>query len=121
MHIGGAHSVASTVKSYKNLMRGHINRYYFMRKHHGNAAVHVFRVIMSLGALLRLLKYLAVWLGRPDRRPEAGPKIRAYRDILMLGIAARPEALPDALQRESTQCDFAAVRHPEAKPAGAAV
>ena len=106
MHIGGAHSVASNVKSHGNLIRSHINRYYFIRKHYGNVAVHVFRVIMSVGATLRLLKYAAVWLVSPDRRPEAGPKVEAYWKVVLLGAAAHPEDLPDDLRRENADFDL---------------
>ncbi len=113
MHIGGAHSVESNVKSHRNLIRSHINRYYFIRKHYGNVAVHVFRLIMSAGAMLRLLKYAAVWLVSPDRRPEAGPKVEAYPKILLLGLAARPDELPDELRRESTDFNFVPARNPE--------
>ena len=108
MHIGGAHSVASNVKSHKNLIRSHINRYYFIRKHYGNVAVHVFRLIMSVGAMLRLLNYAAVWLVSPDRRPEAGPKVEAYWKIMLLGAAAHPEDLPEELRRENA--DFGSFR-----------
>jgi GT2 family glycosyltransferase len=113
MHFGGAHSVVSNVKSLRNLMRSHINRYYFIRKHYGNVAVHVFRPIMSAGAMLRLLKYAAVWLVSPDRRPEAGPKVEAYWKIVLLGAAAHPEDLPDELRRESTDFNFVPARNPE--------
>jgi len=118
MHIGGAHSVASSVKSYSNLIRGHINRYYFMRKHYGNAAVHLFRLIMTLGATVRLLKYVAVWLVSPDRRPEAGPKVAAYGKIVLLGAASHPEDLPDDLRRESSDIDFVPARHPDVQDPG---
>jgi GT2 family glycosyltransferase len=106
MHIGGAHSVASNVKSYGNLIRSHINRCYFIRKHYGNAALHVFRLIMSVGAMLRLLNYAAVWLVSPDRRPEAGPKVEAYWKIVLLGAVAFPEDLPDDLRRENENFDL---------------
>ena len=106
MHIGGAHSAVSNVKSFRNLIRSHINRYYFIRKHYGNGAVHMFRPIMSVGAMLRLLNYGAVWLFSPDRRPEAGPKVRAYWNIMLLGAAAHPEELPDDLRGESAASDL---------------
>ncbi len=102
MHIRGAHSSLPGVKSFVNLIRSHINRYYFIRKHYGNGAVQVFRLIMSVGAMLRLLKYVAVWLVSPNRRPEAGPKLAAYWKIMLLGAAAHPEDLPDDLRHEST-------------------
>jgi GT2 family glycosyltransferase len=105
MHIGGAHSVTSKVKSRGNLLRSHLNRYYFVRKHYGDVALQAFRFIMSAGAALRLLNSTAVWLVSPRRRAEAWPKIDAYWRIVLQGAAARPERLPEELQRE--YADFA--------------
>jgi GT2 family glycosyltransferase len=103
MHIGGEHSHSTKVKSYSNLIRSHINRYYFMRKHYSDVAFHMFRLIMSVGGMFRLLNYVAVWLATPDRRPEAKPKIRAYWKIVLMGLAAHPEKLPDYLLRENVK------------------
>jgi len=102
MHIGGANRVAS----HRNIMRGNTNRYYFIRKHSGNAAVHVFRLIMSAGAMLRLLNYTAVWLVSPDRRPEAGPKVTAYWKTVLLGAAAHPEDPTEELRREKANAEL---------------
>ena len=101
VHIGNAHSVARAVKSYKILVRYHVNRYYFFRKHYGSAAVQALRPIMSLGALFRLMNYCGVWLLSPDRRPEAGPKVQAFWKVILLGAAVRPDSLPEDLQREN--------------------
>ncbi len=101
MHIGGPHSVQPGPKTYGNLLRNHINRYYFFRKHYGSAAMHVLRPIMSVGAAVRLLNYGAIWLLVPDRRPESGPKIAAYLKVFALGFAARPDGLPDDLRLEN--------------------
>jgi GT2 family glycosyltransferase len=105
MHIGGAHSSQPGVKSYKNLVRNHINRYYFIRKHYGNASLQAFRPIVSVGAMLRLVNYIAVWLLSPDRRPEAAVKVKAYWKIMLIGASARPDSLPDELQRENDVFD----------------
>jgi GT2 family glycosyltransferase len=110
MHIGGELSIVSPVKSYGNLMRSHINRYYFINKHYGNRAGHMFRLTMSVGAVLRLLNYLAVWLVNPGRRPEAGPKIRAFAKIALLGVATRPDALPPWLRAENEIASSGALR-----------
>ncbi len=104
-HVRGEHSNAPGVKAYKNLTRSNINRYYFMRKNYGPAALLAFRPVMSFSALLRLLTYCAVWLLSPTRRAEAGPKIEAFWKIMLLGVAARPEALPEDLRRESDVFD----------------
>jgi GT2 family glycosyltransferase len=103
MHIGGTLSGpgAIRVKTHRNLIRAHVNRYYFIRKHYGNRAVNVFRLIMSTGATLRLLKYGAVWLVSPNRRAEAWPKVTAYWNIVLLGAAPHPEGLPEELRREN--------------------
>jgi N-acetylglucosaminyl-diphospho-decaprenol L-rhamnosyltransferase len=100
MHIGGAHSSLRGVKSFNNLMRSNINRYYFVRKHFGNGSLQLFRLIMSLGITLRLLNYIFVWFSNPDRRAEAGTKIRAYWNVVLLGAAAHPEELTDDLRRD---------------------
>jgi GT2 family glycosyltransferase len=105
MHIGGPHSSQPGVKAYKDLVRNHINRYYFIRKHCGSAALQVLRPFMSAGAMLRLLNYLTVWLLSPNRRPEATIKVKAYWKIMLLGTSVRPDALPDELQRENDVFD----------------
>jgi GT2 family glycosyltransferase len=102
MHIGGANRVAS----HRNLVMSHINRYYFIRKHYGNVAVHVFRLIMSVGAMLRLLTYAAVWLVSADRRREAEPKVTAYWKTVLLGAAAHPEDQPEELRREKANSEL---------------
>jgi GT2 family glycosyltransferase len=117
MHIRGLHSSLPGVKSFGNLLRSHINRYYFIRKHYGYRALRMFRLIMSAGAMLRLVKYAIVWLLSPGRRPEARPKVAAYWKVLLLGAAAHPEELPEDLRRESTNSNFAPVRCPEVKAA----
>ena len=91
-----------------------MNRYYFIRKHHGRVAFHAFRVIMSLRRMLRLLKFLIVWLVNPSRRPEAKAKIWAPSVLpLLLGLAARPDEPPDELRRESTDFNFVPAVNPE--------
>ena len=100
MHIGGPHSVQLGVKSYKNIVQMYVNRYYFFRKHYGDAAVLALRPLVTTGALLRVLNYLAVWFLSNKRRREAEVKISAYLRIMLLGLARRPDALPDALRRE---------------------
>lgn len=100
MHVGGAHSNAPGVKSRRNLLRSHLNRYYFIRKHYGKASFHAFRAIMSIGTALRAIRYAAIWLLSPIRRGEAGPKVGVYTDLVLRGFMAHPEDLPDELRRD---------------------
>jgi GT2 family glycosyltransferase len=105
MHVRGEHSSKPGVKSYNNLVRSHINRYYFVRKHYGSFALQGFRAVMSFGAMLRLLTYIGVWFVAPDRRPEAGLKIKAYWKIMLLGFSPRPDGLPEDLRRANDVFD----------------
>ncbi len=75
MHIGGPTSVQPGVKTYNNLVRNHINRYYFFRKHYGTAALQALRPIMSLGALLRLVNYGAAWIFCRNGGPKPVPNL----------------------------------------------
>ena len=100
-HIGGDHSINTAVKSYDALVRSHINRYFFFRKHYGALAQALLRPIMTLGACLRLLKFFVLYCLAPSRRPEAGPKIRAFARIALLGFALQPWRLTPKLRRQN--------------------
>lgn len=100
-HVGGDHSINTTVKSYDALVRSHINRYFFFHKHYGVLAQGLLRPIMTLGACLRLLKFLALYCLAPSRRPEAKPKIRGYARIALLGFARQPWRLTPELRRQN--------------------
>lgn len=100
-HVGGDHSINTTVKSYDALVRSHINRYFFFRKHYGRLAQGLLRPIMTVGACLRLLKFLGLYCLAPARRPEAGPKIRGYAKIALLGFARQPWRLTPELRRQN--------------------
>jgi GT2 family glycosyltransferase len=101
IHIGNTLSVVRSDKSYEILVRYHVNRYYFCRKHYGNTAVQGLRPIMTFGAFLRFCKHGAVWLLSPGRRSEAGPKVEAYWKVMLLGAAGRPDNLPKDLWRQN--------------------
>jgi GT2 family glycosyltransferase len=100
-HVGGDHSINTAVKSYDSLVRSHINRYFFFRKHYGALEQGLLRPIMTLGACLRLLKFLGLYCLAPSRRPEAGPKIRAFARIALLGFARQPWRLTPELRRQN--------------------
>lgn len=99
MHIGGAHSVATNLKSSANIVRSHVNRYYFIRKHFGALSMHLLRVMMSAAAALRLLKYGGLWLVSGERRAEAAPKVAGFWRVLRQGFARHPDRLPRELER----------------------
>ena len=101
MHIGGQHSIMTKVKSYENLMRSNINRYYFFRKHYGPLEFLGLRLALGLGFVLRLSRYAATWALDRRRRSEAGPKVKAYFHLMLRAIGARPERLPAKLRKEN--------------------
>ncbi len=100
-HVGGDHSINGVVKSDDALMRAHINHYYFFRKHYGLVAQILLRPILSIGASLRLIKFIPLLLFAPGRRAEAAPKVRAYVRIALLGLMPRPWRLTTVLSRQN--------------------
>ena len=100
-HVGGDHSINTAVKSFDALMRAHINHYYFFRKHYGVLDQLLLRPVLSVGAVLRLIKFLALLLLVPKRRAEAAPKVRAYWRIALLGLMPRPWRLTPTLARQN--------------------
>lgn len=100
-HVGGDHSINTTMKSYDALVRSHINRYFFFRKHYSFLSQVLLRPIMTLGACLRLLKFLMFYCLVPSRRLEAATKIRAFARIALLGFARQPWRLTPELRRQN--------------------
>lgn len=100
-HVGGDHSINTAVKSCDALMRAHINHFYFFRKHYSALAQLLLRPVLSIGAVLRLLKFLPLLLFAPARRAEAGPKVRAYAHIAIRGLVRRPWRLTATLARQN--------------------
>jgi len=101
IHVGNAHSINTAVKRYSQIMREHINRYYFFHKHYSALACFLLRPIMSLGAILRCIKYLGIYATRPARRTEAGPRIRAFISVAGLAFLPRPYVLPGYLRKQN--------------------
>lgn len=100
-HVGGEHSINSAVKSYDALMRSHINRYFFFRKHYSPLQQTLLRPVMTLGACLRLFKFLVLYALMASRRAEAAPKINAFARIAVLGLTRQPWRLTAKLQRQN--------------------
>lgn len=99
IHVGGEHSVQTTRKPYVNIVRHHVNHYYFFRKHLGRTRMLLLRPIMALGAANRWLYYLFVRLGDPSRRDEARVRMRAYLTVMRLAVSARPDEMPTGIGR----------------------
>jgi len=105
MHVGGAHSLTSAVKSYSNLIRSHINRYYFVAST-WRFAVQVFRLVMSVGAgapPAAIRRLVARQSGPPA---GSGAEGRGLLEDRAARCRGSPEELPEGLRRESTDFEF---------------
>ena len=112
-HIGGEHSPVTGVKSYPNIMRSYVNRFYFYRKHYSRWQQLLLRPVIAAGASVRVVKFGLTWLLMPARRPEAEPKLRAFARISVLAFHPTPWVLPDHLRRanEVAATGTAALEH----------
>jgi GT2 family glycosyltransferase len=100
VHVGGEHSInrKREARNLEHLVRYHVNRFYFFRKHYGPAARLLLRPIMILGAVLRAARYLPVLLGPPERRATARARLRACAWVLRLSLSPRPHVMPPSLR-----------------------
>lgn len=100
VHWGGEHSINNklTVTNHVNLVRYHVNRAYFFRKHYGFPATLALRVLLVIGCLLRAMLYLVHIVLVPERRPACLAKLRAIAHVLKLCVSREPYRLPPALE-----------------------
>lgn len=100
VHWGGEHSINNklTATNHVNLVRYHVNRIYFFRKHYGIAARIAHRFLMLFGCLLRSGLYAIHIVTKPERRPACIAKLRAFVWVFRLAFSAQPDRLPAALE-----------------------
>lgn len=100
VHWGGEHSINNklTVTNHVNLVRYHVNRFYFFRKHYGVAAQIAQRFLVLLGCMFRTVLYVLHIVTKPDRRPSCVTKLRAFAWVFRLAFSARPDRLPAELE-----------------------
>jgi GT2 family glycosyltransferase len=96
VHVGGEHSVNNKMRATNrlNLVRYHVNRFYFFHKHYGLAASLLLRPIMITGSALRALRYFALYLMEPGMRGVASVRLRVFADVIRLSLSPRPYKLP---------------------------
>jgi len=100
VHVGGEHSINHklTVTNAANLVRYHVNRFYFFRKYHGAGAVWALRPLMVIGAALRLVFYLPWLRGDANRRAVGRAKIYTFWRVILLALGPRPWEMPEDLR-----------------------
>ena len=99
VHLGGEHSINSkhTSRNALNFVRYHANRYYFFKQHYGRVAVLLLRPIMTVGLVLRLVYYSAVYVRHRERRAFTKVRLQAVWESIKLGVRRKPYNLPPAL------------------------
>lgn len=102
IHWGGEHSINNKLNVTKcvNLVRYHVNRFYFFKQHYGPISQLLLRPLMAVGSLLRLGLYSFKFVFDRDLRPVAAVRIRAFLWVLRLCVSPRPHVLPTVLQAE---------------------
>ena len=98
VHFGGEHSINTTEKKYLNVVRYHVNRYYFFHRYYGRLSVFLLRPIMMLGAIIRIGYFCLFSLLRPQARAFATTRIKAFWTIMGLSLSPCPYNLPRHLQ-----------------------
>lgn len=95
-HFGGEHSINSnrTVKKHENVVRYHVNRFYFFRKHYGRSSFILLRCLIFLGSISRVIYYGTVYLGSSESRKLSRSRLRAFAAALRLSVSRTPDHMP---------------------------
>lgn len=101
IHHGGVHSINYKLKvtNRKQLVRYHVNRFYFFRKHYGTFRMHLLRPIMFAGSVARAAFYSGMYLLKPELRNVALVRIKTFTDVARLSLSRRPYSLPERLEQ----------------------
>jgi GT2 family glycosyltransferase len=101
IHVGGEHSINNkmTVTNRLNLVRYHVNRFYFFRKHYGAVHTVLLRPIILAGSVARAVLYAGLYVLKPELRDVARTKLMVYGDVVRLCLSPRPHVLPARLQK----------------------
>jgi GT2 family glycosyltransferase len=100
IHTGGEHSINTnnTVKTYSNLLRYHVNRYYFFYKHYHRFAFFLLRPVMILGASSRVAYFSLIYSLKPNMRLLAISRLKAFLGVIKISFSSKPYNLPKGLE-----------------------
>jgi hypothetical protein len=93
VHTGGEYSTVhsrTALKKYEHIVRAHVNRFYFFHKHYSPWKLFALRPVMVLSSAARIVFFSVIYLTRPDLRPIAATRARAFLRILRLSLSRRP-------------------------------
>ena len=94
IHACGSHSIYTRSRKYIDIVRAHVNRYYFFHKHYSAVECFLLRPIMVIGALLRVAHYSALYVSNANARQEATTRVRGFWSVACLSCLSRPFVLP---------------------------
>jgi GT2 family glycosyltransferase len=96
VHVGNLYSRKNklTARNHATLVRYHVNRYYFFRKHYGAWAAEVLRPVMIAGSALRLVLYGLRFLRSRGADEAAGVRVRTFGEVLKLSLGRAPHRMP---------------------------
>lgn len=97
IHYGGEHSINSNrmVKKHENLVRYHVNRFYFFRKHYGQMYFVLLRYLVFLAAASRLAYYGVLYAVAPQKRDVSRSRFVAFAAAMKLSVSRSPDYMPE--------------------------
>ncbi len=97
-HVGGQHSINTSFRAEREIVRSHVNRFYFFHKHYGSLQLFLLRPLMMLGALIRIAYFMPIYLFRQASRPLAAARLKGFWKVFLVGLSRRPYRLPATLR-----------------------
>jgi GT2 family glycosyltransferase len=98
VHVGRSHSPNTWFRKYHQVVRYHVNRFYFFKKHYGSLEVNLLRLIFLIGSFFRVVKYLGVYALISRKREEAAQKLIGYSKVIGLCLSRQPYKLPEEIR-----------------------
>ena len=92
IHSGG---FITGAKDYATLIRTYVNRFYFFYKHYGRIASIMLRLIMMLGAILRIIYFLSIYFLQRHYSLEARKRIKVAWQVIKLSLSRYPYNFPE--------------------------
>ena len=101
VHMGAELALHINYKKHTSIVRSYVNRFYFFRKYYSRFTFNCLRPLILVGATLRLLKFLFVYVFVAERKREAGQKVKAFLIVIKMAFSPDPCILPAYLQEEN--------------------
>jgi GT2 family glycosyltransferase len=101
IHVGGQHSLNTTFRADNEIVRAHVNRFYFVHKHYGRTQLFLLRPLVMLGALVRISYFLPLYIFHRASRQLAAARIKGFVRVLQVSLSRKPYCLPAGMQKSA--------------------